>query len=167
MLISDQYRKLNSELHLSQAGYGSNGWQWIGPILKLMQRTKSKTVLDYGAGKGSLQEWMTAPVTCYDPVTFPDEPLPQDFVACLDVMEHIEPDCLDDVLRHISGKTLKAGLFVISIREAKKLLADGRNAHLIVQDKEFWVPRLRTFFRKVEHVKGVGRSDELVLYVEA
>jgi hypothetical protein len=167
MLITHDYLKLNSEMHSSHAGYGSAGWQWIGPIIYFMRSAGAKTVLDYGAGKATLAAWMPSeyPVTNYDPVTFPDEPAPQDFLVCLDVLEHIEPDCLDDVLRHMRSKTKRAGLLVISTREANKTLKDGRNAHLIVQPKEFWIPRVQQFFRKVQQIKGIGSATELTLVV--
>lgn len=167
MLITTDYLRLNSELHSGNAGYGAGGWQWIGPILYFMRSAGAKTVLDYGAGKATLAAWMPPehPVTNYDPVTFPDDPAPQDFIVCLDVLEHIEPDCLDDVLRHMRSKTICAGLLVISTREANKVLKDGRNAHLIVQDKDFWIPRVRQFYRKVSQIKGIGRANELTLVV--
>jgi hypothetical protein len=41
---------------------------------------------------------------------------------------------------------LKCGYFVISTIEAKSILSDGRNAHLIVEDKEWWKATLGVHF---------------------
>ena len=49
------------------------------------------------------------PIVNYDPATFPEEPSSADFVACLDVLEHIEPALLPNVLTHLRSKTHKAG----------------------------------------------------------
>jgi len=167
MLISESYLKQNTALHNSAPHYGAGGWTWIGPILKFMEQSGSKTLLDYGAGKGTLAHWLPSevPIVNYDPVTFPTDPAPQDFVSCLDVMEHIEPDLLPAVLDHIRSKTLKAGLFVISLRPAKKVLDDGRNAHLIVKNVEWWTTRLSQHYRRVT-VMMLGTDEELVALVE-
>jgi hypothetical protein len=71
-----------------------------------------------------------------------------DIVAAIDVMEHIEPEFLEGVLQTIHSLQPKAVLLLVSTRAAKKLLADGRNAHLIVQPKEWWVERLRLYFHQ-------------------
>jgi hypothetical protein len=168
MLITPDYLDLNAELHQEQAGYGTGGWAWVGPILHFMRKVGATSVLDYGAGKATLAAWMPPeyPVTNYDPVTFPTEPPVLDFLVCLDVLEHIEPACLDDVLRHMSSKTARGGFLVIALREAKKTLKDGRNAHLIVRDKAFWIGRVGQVYGRVQQVKNLGRSDELILVVE-
>ena len=125
-----------------------------------------RTLLDYGAGKGTLALAMPdVPVRNYDPVTFPDDPDPADFVACLDVLEHIEPECLKAVLWHLRSKVLKAGFLTIATRPAKKILPDGRNAHLIIKPAEWWLLRFRKRFALVE-VLPVSSDDELSIYVE-
>ena len=49
----------------------------------------------------------------------------------IELMEHIEPECLEEVLDNLQWLSLKAVFLVIATRPAKKMLADGRNAHLI------------------------------------
>lgn len=165
MLITTDYQALNAQLHSTIPTYGAGGWQWVGPILATAGALNAADVLDYGAGKGTLKRWMPFefPVYNYDPITFPADPPVCDMAACLDVMEHIEPDCLNDVLRHIRSKVRKGALFVISTRLAQKVLQDGRNAHLIVEGKDFWVPKLQQFFGSVIQITDVGRTDELVV----
>ncbi|AXQ68676.1 methyltransferase [Caulobacter phage CcrPW] len=164
MLISTQYQALNAQLHADIATYGAGGWQWIGPALKFAEHLGVRTILDYGCGKASFGEWTPGDyvVLPYDPVTYPGERPACGMVVCLDVMEHIEPDCLDSVLRHIRSKAERGAFFVIAMRPAQKTLADGRNAHLIVEDAKFWINKLHEHFTSTEIV-NIGRPDELVV----
>lgn len=80
----------------------------------------------------------------YDPGVprFAKEPLPAQMVACIDVLEHIEPEFLDSVLDHLSS--LAEGVIFLSIDTgpALKTLSDGRNAHLIQQPMSWWMPKV-------------------------
>ena len=167
MLISEAYRAANASLHDSLAYYGSYGSRHADQVRALMGRKTCRTLLDYGAGKGTLALAMPdVPVTNYDPVTFPDDPDPADFVACLDVLEHIEPECFKAVLWHLRSKVLKAGFLTIATRPAKKILPDGRNAHLIIRPAEWWLPKFQKRFSLVEVLPG-SSDEELAIYVEA
>ena len=46
-------------------------------------------------------------------------------------MEHIEEEYLDEILIEISQITMKLCYFSIATVPAKKILSDGRNAHII------------------------------------
>jgi hypothetical protein len=67
-------------------------------------------------------------------------------VCCIDVLEHIEPALLDNVLDDLKRVTQRIGVFTVCCEEAKKFLSDGRNAHLIVQPAEWWLPRIMERF---------------------
>jgi 2-polyprenyl-3-methyl-5-hydroxy-6-metoxy-1,4-benzoquinol methylase len=167
MLISDEYRTANARLHDALPYYGSYGGRHAEQVRVLMARKACQTVLDYGAGKGTLALAMPdIPVRNYDPVTFPDEPEPADFVACLDVLEHIEPECFKAVLWHLRSKVLKAGFLTIATRPAQKVLPDGRNAHLIIRPAEWWLPKFQKRFSLVQVLPESSESD-LAIYVEA
>jgi hypothetical protein len=77
------------------------------------------------------------------------EPDPADLLVCIDVLEHIEPDCLDAVLQHLASKCLHLAFITIHTGPAAKVLKDGRNAHLIQKNEDFWLPKLFPFFRMV------------------
>jgi hypothetical protein len=68
--------------------------------------------------------------------------LPAEMVACIDVLEHIEPDLIDNVLDDLAR--LAEGVVFLSIDTgpAMKTLSDGRNAHLIQQPMSWWLPKL-------------------------
>jgi hypothetical protein len=69
------------------------------------------------------------------------EPVPAELVVACDVMEHIEPDCLSDVLDHLEELTEVILFASISTEPADKTLSDGRNAHLITQPMQWWMPK--------------------------
>lgn len=145
MLITDAYRTLNQQLHAERAGYGSNGSRWAETVAQLADRTNASSILDYGAGKGTLARALAPRVVRqYDPAVpgLDSPPEPADLVACTDVLEHIEPHCLDAVLDHLQALTLNAIFLTVATRPAAKTLSDGRNAHLIQEPTEWWLPRL-------------------------
>lgn len=142
MLISDEYRKQLQELH-SKTSFGSGS-------RKHRERVKSfklPDILDYGCGKATLEMGRK-----YDPAIpeYAADPDPADLVVCTDVLEHIEPDCLDDVLKHIHSKMRVKGFFIIALCHASKNLPDGRNAHLIVESEGWWRGRIAKYFN-IEH----------------
>lgn len=68
-------------------------------------------------------------------------------VVCTDVLEHIEPACLDEVINHMRALMRVAGYFVIATRpDESKLLSDGRNPHLIIKPGDWWRSRLSSAF---------------------
>ena len=59
-----------------------------------------------------------------------------------DVLEHIEPVFLDNVLKDIHETFSKIAFLIIATSPAKKFLPDGRNAHLIVETPGWWKDKL-------------------------
>lgn len=148
MRYSGQYKELQKELHAREAAYGTSGVKHAGHVQELAKRMGTREILDYGCGKQTLQKNIPFPITNYDPFVdgLDDEPDPHNLVVCSDVLEHIEPDCLADVLTHLHAKT-KQVLFVdVATRLAKKSLADGRNAHLIIKETLWWLNQLGNLF---------------------
>lgn len=168
-VISKGYRKQNEELHEAK-GYGSSGHLWLGHILEIADATGARSVLDYGAGKATLGPYIERyglSYTPYDPATHPAMPTGLfDLVVCLDVLEHIEPDMLDTVLRHMYSLTGGVLFAVVSTRPSSKTLSDGRNAHLITEEWPFWRQHLHDgpYWRGVrtrehhDHFSYVGRA---------
>lgn len=137
--------------------FGAHGHVIAPGIAGLAMKLRADSVLDYGCGKGTFKPALlailpTIEVREYDPAIAEkaSAPSPADIVVCADVMEHIEPDCLEDVIRHLRSLTRKLLVAGIAVHPAEKLLADGRNAHLIVQNKEWWLARFAVHFRDVK-----------------
>jgi FkbM family methyltransferase len=147
-LITPEFRELNAKLHHDNALYGAGGHRHAELVKKLVADTKAESVLDYGCGKGTLAEHLPFPIWQYDPAIPGKDEMPRsaDLVLCLDVLEHIEPELLNNVLAHLSKLVKKVGYFVISTRLAKKTYANGRNAHLIVKPAPWWEQKLNKFF---------------------
>lgn len=124
-------------------------------VSELVQAAKAETLLDYGCGsKRSLAKALNCDVLYqgYDPgvEAFAKDPDPADLVACIDVLEHIEPECLDDVLKHLASKVKRLAFVTIHTGPAVKVLSDGRNAHLIQETEAFWLPKLLEHFRLIK-----------------
>jgi uncharacterized Rossmann fold enzyme len=145
--ISPEYLDLQRTFHKQAPHYGTMGNRYAGTIRGVMRDYNLQTALDYGCGKGLLKYELGEVVTEYDPAIPGKDGLPEraDLVVCTDVLEHIEPERLDSVLEHI--RTLgDYAFFVIATRPAEKDLPDGRNAHLIVRDAEWWKNKLANGF---------------------
>jgi hypothetical protein len=155
-LISDEYRALNTQLHRDNLAYGVGGGKYAPEVLKIADRLKTHSILDYGSGKGYLAKAIPFPIWEYDPA-IPEKsasPRAADLVVCSDVLEHIEPDRLGFVLDDLKRCVKQIGYFVIHTGPAMKTLADGRNAHLIQQPAAWWTAQLEKFFQ-------VGKVDDL------
>jgi hypothetical protein len=146
--ITPAYLEQNRRLHES-GEYGVQGWRWAPPVLQLCADLKTRDILDYGCGQRSLEQALGFAIRNYDPCIagLDAPPEPADIVVCTDVLEHIEPDCLDAVLDDLARVTRMAGLFLVNTLPAVKFLPDGRNAHLIQQPKSWWLPRFEKRFR--------------------
>ncbi len=77
-----------------------------------------------------------------------------DLVCCIDVLEHIEPEFIDNVIKELSLITTNLGFYTIHMGPAGKVLADGRNAHLIQKPTSYWLEKFIEYFeiiRLMEH----------------
>jgi 2-polyprenyl-3-methyl-5-hydroxy-6-metoxy-1,4-benzoquinol methylase len=147
-LISNEYLEQNKALHKGTLGYGVGGGKHAKTVLRLSEEMKTTSILDYGCGKGYLAKAIPFPIWEYDPAIEGKEeaPRPADIVVCLDVLEHIEPERLDLVLEDLRRVTRRVGYFVIHTGPSMKTLPDGRNAHLIQENKAWWTQRLSKHF---------------------
>jgi hypothetical protein len=148
--ITDDYIQLNRDLHASDENYGVGSWRHADRVLTLRSDIEADTVLDYGAGKGALKQALGNPDWFYeyDPAVPGKDARPKmaDMVVCTDVLEHIEPDLLDNVLADILKLSAKAAFLVIATQPAIKTLADGTNAHKIVENGAWWEKKLAEKF---------------------
>ena len=122
---------------------------------RLNNRVKGETkiwprfnrILDYGCGKGGTMRWLETfctdlVVDGYDP-GHPDyantETLKHEYDAIYtaDVMEHIEEDDLEAVIRQQQSLSI-CNIHIIDLTPAKKRLPDGRNAHVTLLDCDEW-----------------------------
>lgn len=149
LTISEDYRKMQQHLH-ENPNYGVASVGFAPLVVEGIEAVGAQELLDYGAGKGrlglALKQQMKRPLTIhhYDPAIpeWSNPPAPCKFVACIDVLEHIEPALLDNVLDDLKRVTQGIGVFTVHTGAAAKFLTDGRNAHLIQQPPAWWLPKL-------------------------
>lgn len=153
MLISEKYRDLNRQLHATIQEYGTSGKLYVDEVKQIAKRIGTQDILDYGSGKCTLQLALGRPIRNYDPAV-PElavPPLPAAMVVCTDVLEHIEPDCLEAVLNDLKRVTLDLAFLVVATGPAVKSLPDGRNTHLLQQPFTWWLEHLEKRFRTVRY----------------
>ena len=151
-LISDDYRAQNATMH-GDLGYGTGGLDWAENLAEYINSQSFEAVLDYGAGKqvltDALRQATNVRIDAYDPAidAIKEIPLPKyDLIICKDVMEHVEPLFLDNVLEHQASLTRHFCCLLTALIPANRILPDGRNAHLILESHEWWVGRVSKFF---------------------
>ena len=152
-LISDEYREMQQQLH-DDPSYGMASVGYAPLVASVLEDSSAAEMLDYGAGKGrlgiALSEHFKRPLNIhhYDPAVpyWSAPPAPCEFVACIDVLEHIEPALIDNVLDDLKRVTAGTGVFTVHTQPAVKILPDGRNAHLIQQPASWWLPKFMERF---------------------
>ena len=167
-LITKEYQEMNSNLHSRDPLFGSKAYRQAANVEFSLDLKAGDTLLDYGCGKASLhREFAKRDITVinYDPAlkAFEEHPskregYPFDYLACLDVLEHVEPDSIKPVLDDIKACFTKKAFLLISTAPSNKKLPDGRNAHLIIQPRGWWLDRLEeheyTVEKLVDNRKG-------------
>jgi len=145
---------------------------WIGESLgeykhqiwEMIHRKNIKTVLDYGCGKAHFHKLLfnnpktpgapTVQLTPYDPAYFPFAEKPTgkfDLVLCIDVMEHVQEDQINNVLEDIFSFSDNVFL-TITCYKATQTLLNGKNAHYTVKKPEWWKEKLKPYDGKYKVV---------------
>ena len=161
--ISDSYLTEQKKLH-ENPKYGVASLSFAPVVRSLLRLGKCESLSDYGAGKCNLKKALylreggKVQYQPYDPA-FPEygTPRPADLVTCIDVLEHIEPASLDAVLSEISSISKRLAFLTVHTGPAKKVLTDGRNAHLIQESPSWWLSRFEPFF-DILHVQQVRKG---------
>lgn len=162
--ITPEYLALNKQLHEENKHFGNNGAAYLKEISDIIRQTKTLDILDYGCGKSALANNLPFEIRQYDPAIekYSSLPEPAEFVICTDVLEHIEPEHLENVIDHIASLTKKYAFFVISIEKAWKTLPDGRNAHLIIEHPRWWLEKLYKHYQLLTYQDLTNRIMVLV-----
>jgi hypothetical protein len=171
-LISDEYRKTQEELHATGT-YGVTGAKYAPIVSEMVNKLEVTHLLDYGCGRNlslarALKVDHKFKYQAYDPCVeaYASPPVPAEMLACIDVLEHIEEDKIEGVLDHLRELTEAVAFISISTGPAKKVLSDGRNAHILQRPPEWWLPRLMCRF-DLQSFQMTGPEDfYCVLYAQ-
>lgn len=145
-LISPAYAEEQRRLHARPEPYGHRGYKWAQCVREIVRERDCWSILDYGCGAGALARALQEPrmpgvrISEYDPAIKGKDYLPEfaDLVVCTDVLEHVEPERLDAVLKHLRMLARKAVFVVIATIDTANTLSDGRSTHLMIQPGDWW-----------------------------
>ena len=141
--------------------WGTTGWKYSGDLVvrEIMNRPYVKTILDFGCGKGTMKEYIQNAlpdrdlvISEYDPGIPGKDTLPGgqfDMVITSDVLEHVEPHLLDNVIRQLEEYTRWVLFNDIACFPTFKTFGEGpyigQDLHLTVEKPDWW----REKFQKV------------------
>jgi hypothetical protein len=164
-LITSAYAALQTAFHEQRPDYGTSGTKFVEPILNFAEKLNTRDILDYGCGKATLQKGLPFPIQNYDPCNheYNRRPTPAKIIVCTDVLEHIEIECLKDVLDDLQALTQQMLFVNVACRPAKKFLPDGRNAHLIQETPNWWLTWLLPRFVLHSFQAGAGEFTAILL----
>lgn len=152
MELLEQYRLMHAQRQFP----GTSLRPWLTEITGLVNKTGAQNLLDYGCGLGeqyTVEKWHSAwgiLPTLYDPAVKGRDVRPKGTfhgVICTDVLEHV-PDaevggvCAD--LCHYAERFL---FVTVCCRAAKRILPDGRNAHITIKPAKWWDAQLKAYLK--------------------
>jgi hypothetical protein len=113
----------------------------------LIEMTGSSTLLDYGSGKGfqystlNTDSYWNVSVDCYD-FAIPEFKTLQDKkydgVLCMDMLDLVPEEEIDQVLTDIFSRATKFVYIVIRNWPSKKVFEDGNSISVNMNSKEWW-----------------------------
>lgn len=165
-----KYEKVYSEVFKNKRSYNSdNSLSYQKSIQFFTEIEKENTIdsiVDIGSGKGNLlkrlpkdKELFSYDLDCfYDKnslkhVLFQKLDLSQkdqlqsiketDFLFCLDVLEHLEKECIESILKVFSEKSNFCFLTVANHSD----IINGVELHLIQEDQVYWNEKISKYFK--------------------
>lgn len=157
-LITEEYRQLLLKYRRFVNSWGGTARKHALDIAAWADDLGAKHILDYGCGNGSLKEALprgyrwTGYDPCHEAYMEIEDDFQADMVACVDVMEHVEPHATLEVLKDIYNRCTLGAYFLIALVPARAVLPDGRNAHINLQPSEHWEFDLRSVGFEIDHL---------------
>ena len=154
------YTNAYKEIHDKNPGFGSRYdagglTSNIGIAIKSVSENNINSMLDYGTGKGALVDHLKKTlgekylIDGYDPAVDAWSKKPErryNLVTCIDVLEHLEPNSIDNVLNEIKRITEGFCFLLIDLQPAVQYLQNGRNAHTLLAPYDWWAGKLSNYF---------------------
>ena len=165
--MDKNYINLSRQLHKSSDSFGiASAYDNVRTLKGILQLPAAlistaasytiNNVLDFGTGQGGLITSMKKEVELknikfvgYDPAVKAYQSKPTssfDIVTCIDVLEHISREDIMNILQDINSHTNGFFFFAIDLMPAKKILSDGRNAHILLAPADWWTQQISSIF---------------------
>lgn len=176
--LIEQYQLMHEDVSVKELFNGSRLQRNLRPVTKLVEKTKARSILDYGAGKGEYYqladnhpkesryrqhpEWPGVKVICYDPGYEPfKEPFlgKVDGVVSTDVVEHIPQEDIPWVLDEMFQHAARFVYVLAANYPAKAILPNGENAHCTTEPAEWWAAQMALTARRYPGVKWMLGCD--------
>ena len=146
----------------------------LGDFYKWIQYWQPKDCLDYGCGKGVIlahlkEEFSHIIFEGYDPALDMWKQRPDkifEMIFCNDVLEHVEPNFIKEVLEDINQLTSNYVWLRIDTLPARKKLSDGRNAHLIIKSNEWWLKTIESHVEGTVVYSDLNKKGKLDIAIE-
>jgi len=153
--ISKEYKKQLQEYHKTHQRWGGAVRGRQNELHMYMKMTNSSSILDYGAGNSDYKRtvgwtWEDPGYTIHEyepgkPELAGDPPI-CDASICIDVMEHVETDKVDNVIKHIYDKTNNWTYQTIALTAASGSFSERQNLHLTIKPADWWLEKLTPYW---------------------
>ncbi len=162
-LISKEYKEKIVAFHKKRGWGGPISKNVPSIVHKYMALSKANSILDYGSGCGLFKEKMDNQypnakfnIHEYEPgiIGKDEDPPVCDATVCLDVLEHIEPDKIDNVLQHIYDKTNKWAYIMICCIPSHNTFPDGQNLHILQREPNWWLEKFKYEWDMFDIISG-------------
>jgi 2-polyprenyl-3-methyl-5-hydroxy-6-metoxy-1,4-benzoquinol methylase len=175
MVSADTYNNLYSHSNYNDPALTDNDTKWL--VIKTLLPSTFNTAVDLGCGRGfylkkllelgkssigvefsesCCKKYLSRlPHVCESVTSFCNTKKEYDLAICIDVLEHIPEDQIDETLKSIKAIS-KCAIFGIANHSD---ILDGIEVHLIQENKDWWVSKISEHYRQiisadVSHIYG-------------
>ncbi|MBM3199182.1 MAG: class I SAM-dependent methyltransferase [Chlamydiae bacterium] len=89
-----------------------------------------------------------------------------DWIYCMDVLEHIPPEKIDDSLKEMALRTKKGGALQVFLVEERMGELIGEQLHLTLHPLSWWTQKMETYW-EIEQIEPIIPDVRYCIYVGA
>ena len=162
--FSEKHINKYINVHNKEKEYGKTAIRWVNTVWDIIEKTQCSTILDYGCGKGVISTNIAFFIKNYDPAikAFCQMPPKAEFVICINVLECVEPEFLNNVLDHLEFLTEKGAFIVIDTKPSPITMLNGENEYTNLKSVDEWKSLILKHFLVLY---DMSTEDELVMIV--